>query len=245
MDPAPASPARPRRRRGRTALLIAAAAVLGVSGGTAVGYRIQADRPPTPLPPLNQPGLAYPAAPLPKGGAPAPLSAAEDRRVRTDGDLRELLVPKPRGARDLDVRWLHDGWSDPASHARGSYGSAAVFEELVQQELRRIAGAAWDRGGGKETHIELLQFRSGGAAMNKAEGLREESGGDGTPLDGSGNGRYYVFPPYAGDGAEPRYRARAVFQRGDVVADINIYAGERIGAAEIRSLAGRQLERLS
>ncbi|OEJ95224.1 hypothetical protein J116_012750 [Streptomyces thermolilacinus SPC6] len=238
--------ARPRRRWGRTALLIAAAAVIGVSAGTAVGYKIQADRPPTPLPPLNQPGLAYPAKPLPKGEEPAPLTAAEDRRVKTDGDLRKLIVPKPKGAVDQDAWWLRNGWEDAPSYARGYFRPADVFEDLVQRDLRRIAAAAWDQDGDKETHIELLQFRSGGYAITHAEQLRDENfEGDGTPLKGSGNGRYYVFPPYEENGEAPVYHARAVFQRGDIVVDINIYDSERIGQAEIRSLAERQLERLS
>ncbi|GAA3372818.1 hypothetical protein GCM10020367_29950 [Streptomyces sannanensis] len=85
---APASDVSPRSRpRGRTTVIIAVAALLGVVGGTAVGYRIQADRPPTSLPPLNQPGLAYPAKPLPKDKLPEPLSAAEDMEGRVRGAL--------------------------------------------------------------------------------------------------------------------------------------------------------------
>ncbi|WP_374982519.1 hypothetical protein [Streptomyces fradiae] len=237
---------RPARRWGRTVLLIAAAAVIGVSVGTAVGYRIQADRPPTPLPPLNQPGLAYPAAPLPKGEEPPPLTAAEDRRVKTDGDLRELLVPTPKGAKDMDAWWLKNGWEDGASYARGYAWPVAVFEDLVERDLRRIAGAAWDQGGDKETHIELLQFRAGGSAMTHAEQLREQNAGvDGAPLKGSGNGRYYVLPPSDAGAGGPMHHARAVFQRGDVVVDINIYDSERISQSEIRVLAERQLELLS
>ncbi|WP_437010546.1 hypothetical protein [Streptomyces sp. enrichment culture] len=244
-EPAAPVAVRPRRRWGRTVLLIAAAAVIGVSAGTAVGYKIQADRPPTPLPPLNQPGLAYPAKPLPKGEEPPPLTAAEDRRVKTDGDLRKLLVPRPAGAVDQDAWWLENGWEDSASYARGYFWQGQAFADLVERDLRRIAGAAWDQGGDKETHIELLQFRSGGAAMIHAEELRGENpDGDGTVLDGSGNGRYYVFPPDEEDGEGPVHHARAVFQRGDIVVDINIYDSERIGRAEIRSLAERQLERL-
>lgn len=65
--PAGAAPAaRPRRRGLRTAGRLAVAAVLGIVGGTAVGHGIQAEREPTPLPPLNQPALAYPK-PLPRG----------------------------------------------------------------------------------------------------------------------------------------------------------------------------------
>ncbi|MGC5411335.1 hypothetical protein ACPXCX_47845, partial [Streptomyces sp. DT225] len=86
-----------RRPRGRTALIIAAAAVLGIAGGIATGYGVQAGRAPTPLAALSQPGLAYPAKALPAGEVPDPLPASQDRRVRTDGDLRKLIVPRPKG----------------------------------------------------------------------------------------------------------------------------------------------------
>ncbi|MER6602915.1 hypothetical protein ABT305_31475 [Streptomyces parvus] len=82
---APEAPAavpahRPRPRpRGRTTLIIAAAALLGI----AVGYGVQAEREPTP-------------------------PAAQDRRVKTDGDLRKLLV-KDAAPRHIAAR----GWTMP------------------------------------------------------------------------------------------------------------------------------------
>ncbi|WP_442738151.1 hypothetical protein ACQUSN_12805 [Streptomyces pseudogriseolus] len=85
-----------RRRGGRTVTLIGAALVLGLVAGTCTGYLVQAGRAPTPLPPLSQPVLAQA-----RGEGPAPLPAAQDRRVRTDGDLRELLLKKPRAAKHL------------------------------------------------------------------------------------------------------------------------------------------------
>src|SRR5262245_24774374 len=75
-----------RRRRGRTLLLIATAAVLGVVAGTVTGYAVQSDRPPTPLRPLAQP-LA--AAPVAAAGPARPNGRGVDvhRWHRTDGDL--------------------------------------------------------------------------------------------------------------------------------------------------------------
>ncbi|WP_282696864.1 hypothetical protein [Streptomyces sp. CC208A] len=67
-----------------------------------------------PLPALNQPGLAYPAKPLPKGQEPDPLPAAEDAQAKTDGNLRKLLLPCPAGARDSEVG-PRDGWCNLAS----------------------------------------------------------------------------------------------------------------------------------
>ncbi|MGJ3560129.1 hypothetical protein ACR6C2_22135 [Streptomyces sp. INA 01156] len=96
--------ARPRPRpRGRTTLLIAAAAVLGVVAGTCTGYLVQAGREPTALPSLSQPVLTQKKQK--EGQEPAPLSAAQDRRVKTDGDLRKLLLKKPRGARTTSSSW--------------------------------------------------------------------------------------------------------------------------------------------
>ncbi|MGW2847146.1 hypothetical protein ACWC5G_19890, partial [Streptomyces sp. NPDC001274] len=81
---ASAEPAAPvmKRPRGRTALLVAVAAVLGIGVGTAAGYEIQDRRAPTPLPALSQPGLAYPAKALPPGKAPEPLPVSQDRRAK-------------------------------------------------------------------------------------------------------------------------------------------------------------------
>ncbi|MCC8479420.1 hypothetical protein LMJ41_16200 [Streptomyces globisporus] len=111
---APEAPAavpahRPRPRpRGRTTPIIAAAALLGIVGGVAVGYGVQAEREPTPPAALSQPGLGYPAKPLSADRAPAPLPAAQDRRVKTDGDLRKLLV-KDAAPRHIAAR----GWTMP------------------------------------------------------------------------------------------------------------------------------------
>ncbi|MET9431320.1 MULTISPECIES: hypothetical protein [unclassified Streptomyces] len=242
-----------RRRRGRTALLIAAAAVIGIVGGTATGYRIQADRPPTPLPPLNQPGLAYPAKPLPKGQEPRPLSAAEDRAVRTEGDLRKLLLPRPKGARDLDNWSVGDGWLDPVDYALEFKDEDYMFENLVGQGLRRIAIAGWSEEEHRDTTIKLVQFHAGyqrGAALH-ASGQRaympedkNGAGNDGDPINGSTEGRYYLYPVKNKPGYLPMYRARAIFHRGDVMVDIDVFDTERIGKDVIRKLAEQQLERL-
>ncbi|MFI1400118.1 hypothetical protein [Streptomyces sp. NPDC020681] len=249
-EPAASEPVPLARRRGRTAVLLAVAAVIGISAGTAVGYRVQADRAPTPLPALNQPELGYPAKPLPDGQAPEPLSAAEDRRVKTDGDLRKLLLPRPKGARAAD-EWRDDGWVDTATYAAQFEKPGSVFGQLVQDDIRRVAGASWAQGGNKVTDIVLVQFRSGGAAMDHAEGQHaympetEYAGNGGDPLSGSGNGRYYLYPAEESAGFLPMYQARAIFQRGDIMVDINIFDEKRISKDEIRSLAERQLERLS
>src|SRR6478735_883739 len=58
------------RRRGRTTLIVATAAVLGLVAGTCAGFLVQAHRAPTRLPSLSQPVLNQA-----KGPGPEPLSA--------------------------------------------------------------------------------------------------------------------------------------------------------------------------
>lgn len=138
-----------RRPRGRTTLIIAAAALLGISGGAAVGYGIQAERAPTPLAALSQPGLGYPAKPLSADRAPAPLPVAQDRRVRTDGDLRKLLVDRPKGAKKTitDELGLDDGWQPLDQYAETYYDDPHfMFESLSELDLRRVASVAWRQG---------------------------------------------------------------------------------------------------
>jgi hypothetical protein len=255
--PAPAPEAegepvsRPARRRGRTALIVAAAAVIGLVGGTAVGYGVQADRGPTPLPALSQADLAYPVKPLPENKRPAPLSAGEDRKVKTGGDLRKLLLAKPSGARKADMWWVNDGWVDTASYALDFESEAYMFETLVESDIRRVAAAAWQQGEFKNTNIRLVQFRSGEGARDHAEGqhdympeAEDGAGNEGDALKGSGNGRYYLYKVHEKAGYLPLYRARAIFQRGDITVDINIFDTKRISKNDIRTLAERQLERL-
>src|SRR5262245_49039165 len=74
------------RRRGRATAPIGAAALLGVVAGTCAGYLVQAGREPAKLPSLSQPVIKQ------AKGDVEPLSAAQDRRLRTDGDLRKLLL---------------------------------------------------------------------------------------------------------------------------------------------------------
>ncbi len=112
MPESESGPASRPRRRGRTTLLIAVAAVLGVVAGTCTGFLVQANRAPDALPSLSQATLTQA-----KGLTSEPLSAAQDRRVKVDGDLRKLLLKRPSGARDADYTTGEDGWLDLAGYA--------------------------------------------------------------------------------------------------------------------------------
>ncbi|MFE6186852.1 hypothetical protein ACFQ6U_20740 [Streptomyces sp. NPDC056465] len=248
----PAVSVRPRPR-GRTTLLIAAAALLGISGGTAIGYGIQAQRPPSRLPALSQTELAYPAKALPEDKIPAPLPASQDRQVKTDGDLRKLLIDRPAGWSDNeDEVLLHDGWMSVGDLARGYKDEGGMFEYLQESGIRRVAGAAWKKGEFREATVTLAQFSSGTetAAADYAEGQRsymasdEYAGNEGDPLKGSGNGRYYLYDVDRTPGYLPSYQARAVVHRGDIMIEIDIYDTRPISKKDIRTLAERQLERV-
>ncbi|MEU6625689.1 hypothetical protein ABZ926_33700 [Streptomyces litmocidini] len=249
----PAPPVhRPRRRGLRTLGLIAVAAVVGLVGGTAVGYRVQADREPTALPPLNQPGLAYPAKPLPKGQEPAPLPAKEDRQAKAQGDLRKLLVAKPAGAKKDKFADNVDGWMSVPAYASDFKKPGSALDYQLDLGIRRVAATSWASGEHRRTEVRLVQYRSGDtlgaqehtedqqAYMPREEYARSE----GTALKGSSNGRYYVFPLQREAGYLDIYEARAYFHRGDIAVEIFMFDTKKISEKEIRSLAERQLGRL-
>ncbi|MGW3826817.1 hypothetical protein ACWEAF_32080 [Streptomyces sp. NPDC005071] len=249
---APATPGKPRPR-GRTTLLIAAAAVLGIAGGTAVGYGVQADRAPTPLPALSQPNLAYPAKALPADKVPDPLPVSQDRQRKTEGDLRELLVSKPSGARNARFPFSTKGWRSLDAYVREFKSEDFMFETLAEADIRRIAAANWLQGQYRGVGIRLVQFRSGaelGASDHANDQLaympyaKEGAGNAGDPIKGSGNGRYFLYKAVNKPGYLPVYQARAIAQRGDVMLDITIFDTAPISKKDIRTLAERQLERL-
>ncbi|MFJ4920841.1 hypothetical protein [Streptomyces sp. NPDC088725] len=239
---------RPSRRRGRTTLIITAAALLGLVGGTSVGYGVQAERPPTPAAALSQPALAYPAsAAKGKAGEPA---AGGARPFKTDGDLRRLLLGKPAGARDTEPEASVDGWSPLQVYAEGADSAAGMFGYLAGLDFRRVASTAWDSGADRTTYIDLVQFRAG-SELNAVEYARDQTGfmldhqdAEAEPLKGSGNGRCWVYEAPAKAGYLPLHEARALAQRGDVVLSIEIFDAKPISMKDIRTLAERQLERL-
>nr|WSW67834.1 hypothetical protein OG461_17345 [Streptomyces sp. NBC_00995] len=243
-----------RRPRGRTTLIIAAAVVLGIAAGTAVGYGVQADRAPTPLAALSQPDLAYPAKSLPAGQVPDPLPASQDRQVRTDGDLRKLLIARPAGwSENKEATFVHDGWMGVEEYALCFQDEAFMYAELLDADIRRVAAAAWKKGEHRNANVWLVQFRSGDTpaasehATDQLAYMSDEdrgAGNEGDAIKGSGDGRYYVYKVQREPGYLPVYRARAVFARGDVMVEVNMFDTEPISKKDIRTLAERQLERL-
>ncbi|WUW67531.1 hypothetical protein OG255_18950 [Streptomyces sp. NBC_01455] len=225
--------------------MIATAAVLGLVAGTCAGYLIQADREPTGLPSLSQPVVAQA-----RGAAPEPLSAAQDHRVKTDGDLRKLLLKRPKGAREAE--WIgSDGWMDIGEYAESFTKPAGAFKDLVADEFRRAAVTGWKQGSAGTVEVRLLQYRqeekvaAGEASDNGQYWADEESGTRSWAIPGTGNGMVYVHSkPDTHPGYLPVYGAEAQAWRGDIAMEIWIYDSKPIPKATIMDLAKRQMERL-
>ncbi|KAB1140589.1 hypothetical protein F7R91_35510 [Streptomyces luteolifulvus] len=240
----PDAPVRPRRR-GRTTLLIAGAAVLGLVAGTCAGYLIQADRKPTKLPSLSQPALAQA-----EGKGPEPLSAAQDRRVKTDGDLRKLLLRKPSGATEAD--WLAaDGWMSLAGYVGSFKRPGEAYSDLVGDEFRRAAVTGWRVGRTYSVEIRLIQFRqeegmaASGSSDNGQYWAMDKEATDSWTIPGTGDGMAYVHTrPETKPGYLPLYSAEAQAWRGDIAMEIWVNDSKPIAKKTIMDLAKRQMERL-
>lgn len=242
-EPEPSATPRPRRR-GRTTLLIAAAAVLGTVAGTCTGFLVQADREPTQLPPLSQPTVKQ------AEGEVEPLSAAQDRRVKTDGDLRKLLLRKPSGSTKADWLGDSDGWMDLASYADAFEEPGGAFGDLVHDEFRRAAVTGWETGNQSVT-IRLVQYRqdedlAASYSVNDAQYWAEdEDDTDSWVVPGTEDGRAYVHnEPETKPGYLPLYSAEAHAWRGDIAVEVWLYDTKPITKKKIMDLAERQMERL-
>ncbi|MFE6893381.1 hypothetical protein [Streptomyces sp. NPDC057694] len=217
--------------------------MLGVVAGLCTGYVRQAGRDPDPLPPLAQQKVTQA-----KGGkAPEALSAAQDRRVKTDGDLRKLLVPRPSGTQKAD---LDQGWLDQYGFASAYDRPADAFRSLSDDSFRRAATVSWERGQSM-TEINLVQFRetehlaSRDYVSVQGDYAVDDAGNDGEPIPGSAEGRVYVYDePDREPGYLPMYMSRTLAARGDIAMDIWIYDTKPISKKTAMDLAKRQLERL-
>ncbi|MEU3528892.1 hypothetical protein AB0E62_34425 [Streptomyces sp. NPDC038707] len=224
--------------------LLLGAAVLGLVSGLCAGYLVQAGREPTALPPLSQPSPARAA-----GEGPARLSAARDRRVRTDGDLRRLLLKAPDGARE-NTSLTEDGWMSLNQLAETYDDPAVGYGWLLGEEFRRAAAVGWTEGGTRTVEIRLLQFRQEEVfgAREEAEDSQywagRESDSESWAIPGTGVGKAYTYRGARTRDGRRVYEARAHAWRGDVSLDIWINDTEPVPKKAIVDLAKRQMERL-
>ncbi|MDH6112069.1 hypothetical protein P3T36_004954 [Kitasatospora sp. MAP12-15] len=232
-----------RARRPRTAVLLVGALLLGPLLGGGIGYAIQANRPPTPLPPLQLTVLPkYPSVTL----DPKAAADAAPKPLAIDGDLRKLLLSKPADAQDWDDGYVSgDGWETVGELAR-SHGSAAEqFRYLLAQGLRRTAIATWQRGATKY-RIQLMQYGPDSAAGAISGVWRSDSDASLTFANGMEGGYGAPTTPQEyTDTTEQYYYGVAEARRGGVLMMIELFSPAQVNADEVRDLAQAQWERLA
>ncbi len=232
------------RRRGRTTLLIAAAAVLGVLAGGGLGYRVQYERKPTPLPPLTGPVLAQPKGP----GKPAPaLPLAQDRDAVFAGNLLDLLVPAPKSAKDVDRDW--DSLLDYASYYERP---AEAFEEFAQNDFQRSAHVEWMDSHQAYYTVRLIQYRDEAAPFTPTALERQQSINDGDKergpshaVPGVGNGFVWGSgKPDEKAGYLPLYEGRGLVQIGNILVEVFVDSPHPVKSSTLLSVTKKQVGRL-
>ncbi len=248
-DPVSETPAAsPSRRRSRTTLLIAGAAVLGVLAGTITGYAVQYHREPTPLPPLAQQQLVTPK-PLAPNDTTTNKTINANRWHKTDDDLGKLLIEAPGGAKVEGA-----GYLSLDSFSVGFEEPDAYFPVLAQDGIRRLASTAWSEGDRVFVEVHLLQFNdlSGADNYQKEQSAympeKKYAGNEGVAIPGlSGElGHVWVNSEAMQEpGYHPIRGGRAIARRGDIVLDIYYFDNRgKVSQSDILDLAKRQLERL-
>ena len=243
-DPGAAEPEPKRRPRGRTALIMAAAVVLGVLGGGGAGYAAQAARKPTPLPGLS---AAQPKYPAKRVAAPA-LPASQDDLVRTDGNLIKLLVPAPAGVHPATDLGATHVWLSLADFAETFEKPGVEFSYQAGLHFRRAAEANWYKGQ-ESSDVYLVQYStqfSGSASeeITDQEGYGVTStGGKAVKVPHTLNGEVFPGRKKLG-GSYPYYEGRGYAQHGDIAVEIFIDSAHPVSAKRLLTLLQSQLERL-
>jgi hypothetical protein len=157
-EPTPPDTPPKKKRTIRTRKLFTGALVLGVVGGIAAGYTIQALRKPTPLPALSVAQPVYPAGPIYVGVQPPALPAGSDDASIVNGDLTKLLLPTPAGA---TVAAYDHGWMELSNLASLCDDPGSCFTTDVTGGVARIADTSWKRSDGTFVEIRIFQYQPG------------------------------------------------------------------------------------
>ncbi|MEU6392898.1 hypothetical protein [Streptomyces sp. NPDC046939] len=232
-EPAPA-PVRKDRRVLRAVLRWTAAVTVFAAVGAGAAYAVtQQDR-------GDLPGLAtesdgrweYPAIEKPPLPAGAPAAFAEtNAREEHFADLRELILPAPKGATGDKALAGKDGWLPTADYLNAYEEDARsdLAQFLKDGGLRHVAARGWTMPDGTHTRIYLLRFQTGAFAREYAAHVSGNSsallgapsteedfswtGDVGTPVQYTKLNVYEEVPPY--DAEQVR---QAYIQSGDLVA---------------------------
>ena len=199
--------------------------------------------------------------PLPDPGMPAgtvsvrvarkmPANGVADAEItaiikNAGGDLRKLLIKRPKGTKVPDWEPGEDGWLNMADYADQLENSGREFGDLVKSEYRRAAGTSWLVGSNQSVEIRLVQYRqeeSLGASDRVSWWNTDDTSS--WPIPGAGDGMVYLFKVERKAGYLPLYKAQASASRGDIAMEIWIYDTKPIPKSKIMDLAKRQMERL-
>ncbi|MCF3960506.1 hypothetical protein [Streptomyces fuscigenes] len=218
--------------------------MLGIAGGTAVGYGVQARRPPVPVGTLAQAGLTASGR---SAGPAVPLPVAEDAGVPTAGDLRKVLVPVPKGARAHRVAPDVDGWLSLDGYASLYDASGNVQSTLSKYHFRRAVDEHWTQGR-RAVDVVLIQVQPGtdqyaAEIVDDLNGGRDSWAGS-VPVAGSTNGFFIRSDIPADPGHPDLHHVAVVESRGDTVAEMHLYDPKTISTADVQALATEQMERL-
>ncbi|MGW3725847.1 hypothetical protein [Streptomyces sp. NPDC000851] len=190
-EPPAEPPAKKDRRALRAVLRWTAAVVVFATVGAATAYGI------TRLERTDVPGLAtesdgrwpYPEItrpPLPSG-SPEPFADVNTAGIH-HADLRELLLPAPKGAKaDQSLRGA-DGWL-ATKEFLGEFESKEDREDfgqdLTDHGLRHIAARGWTTEDGTHTRIYLLRFNTAAVVDELFSGELTQFAGPGYTVRGA------------------------------------------------------------
>ncbi|MFJ6136983.1 hypothetical protein [Kitasatospora sp. NPDC092286] len=235
--PADAVPPVRAPRRPRPVLLLVSALLLGTVVGGAVGYAIQANRPPTPLPPIQVALPSYPA----EAADPAAVAAEAPKALAIDGDLRKLLMTAPDGSTAWADYPDRPSWITVGELAGHSGSSASLFKALNSKDFRRAVEVDWKKDDLK-VRVTLIQY----AADRAAEAKSRAAGYHLTPFAEGANGGYQVDTQaeYWAETTEQFYYGSALAQRGTVVMDVEVFGTKPVNPDVVKDIAKQQWERL-
>ncbi|MET8629089.1 hypothetical protein ABZW30_36055 [Kitasatospora sp. NPDC004669] len=232
--PSAAPEAAPRApRRPRPVLLSTCALVLGALAGGGVGYAIQAQRPPTPLPKLQVARPSYPALVV----DPTAFAAEQPAPPAIDGDLRKLLISAPDGSGPWGDLPDKPSWMSAGDLADHSGRPGPVFKDLLSTGFRRAVEVDWKKD---DIRYRVLLTQYAPDHSDEAKSHRAEPFADGA------NGGYTVYnvPRYWSDSNDQYYYGFATAKRGTVQMTVEIFSPKQVDSGALKDLAKQQWERL-
>ncbi|MFD7594087.1 hypothetical protein ACFV6D_13770 [Kitasatospora sp. NPDC059812] len=226
-------------RRPRPVLLAVSGLVLGTLVGGGVGYAVQAQRPPTPLPPIQVARPSYPAAAV----DPTAFAAQQPKPLAIDGDLLKLLIGAPDGSAAWGEFPDKPSWVSVGELAEHSDSAVRDFKDLNSRGFRRAAEVNWKKGDTRY-RVSLVQYapdRANEAATHAVGTTRNLK-----PFADGANGGYRVdeTPRYWADSADRYYYGQAVAQRGTVAMVVEVFDPKPVNPDVVKDLAKQQWERL-